>query len=149
VPGIIFDTNIWIAYEPADIPRSLLMPAVVMQELVAGASDAEAVKRYEAARKQYEHEGKLLVPTGEDWWQAGKIINALLRGLKSKAGGRTPRLHPDEKARIVRDVLIARIAHRAGALLVTDNLADFRRIKRFCNVRLQSGAEYFKRKAGS
>jgi predicted nucleic acid-binding protein len=149
VPGIIFDTNIWIAYEPADIPKSLVMPAVVMQELVAGASDTEAIKRYEAARKQYEKEGKFLVPTGEDWWQAGRVINSLLRGLKSKSGGRTPKLHPDEKQRIIRDVLIARIALRVGALLVTDNLADFRRIKRFCNVRLQSGQEYFKRKPGS
>jgi predicted nucleic acid-binding protein len=149
VPGIIFDTNIWIACKPADIPKSLIMPAVVMQELAAGAPDSKAIKRYEAARKQYEQEGKFLVPTGEDWWQAGRVINSLLRGLKSKSGGRTPKLHPDEKQRIIRDVLIARIALRVGALLVTDDLADFRRIKRFCNVRLQSGQEYFKRKSGS
>jgi predicted nucleic acid-binding protein len=149
VPGIIFDTNIWIAYEPTNIPKSLVMPAVIMQELVAGASDTEAIKRYEAARKQYEREGKFLAPTGEDWWQAGRILNSLLRGLKSKSGGRTPKLHPDEKQRLIRDVLIARIALRSGALLVTDNLADFKKIKRFCNVRLQSGSQYFKRNPGS
>lgn len=140
---IIFDTNIWIAYKPISIPKSLLMPAVVMQELVAGAPDAEAVKRYEAAWKEYEKEGKLLVPTGEDWWQAGKVINALLRGLKVKAGGKTPRLHPDEKQRIVRDVLIARIARRSGALLVTDNIADFERIHSYCRVRLTRGTDFF------
>ena len=148
MPGIIFDTNIWIAYEPVNLPKSLIMPAVVMQELVAGASDAEEVKRYASARKKYEQEGKYLVPTGEDWWEAGKVINALLRGLKSKAGGKTPKLHPDEKARIIRDVLIARIAIRAGALLVTNNTADFNKIKRFCKVRLQTGPEYFKNKPG-
>jgi predicted nucleic acid-binding protein len=149
VPGIIFDTNIWIAYEPINLPKSLIMPAVVMQELVAGASDAEAVKRYATARKKYEQEGKYLVPSGEDWWQAGKVINSLLRGLKSKAHGKTPKLHPDEKSRIVRDVLIARAAISAGALLVTDNLADFEQIKRFCKVRLQSGQEYFRGKPDS
>src|SRR5437868_5934687 len=119
------------------------MPAVVMQELVAGASDAEEVKRYATARKKYEQEGKYLVPTGEDWWQAGKVINSLLRGLKSKAHGKTPKLHPDEKSRIVRDVLIARTARRAGALLVTDNTADFVKIKPFCNVKIGGGKDYF------
>jgi predicted nucleic acid-binding protein len=145
----LFLTRTSIAYKPANLPGSLLLSAIVLEELVAGAVDAEEVKRYDAARKKFEKEGRLLVPTGEDWYLAGKVLNSLLRGLKSKAGGKTPKLHPDEKARIVRGVLIARVAHRAGALLVTDNLDDFNRIKRFCNVRLQSGQEYFKREPGS
>lgn len=149
MPGIIFDTNIWIAYKPTDIPRSLLMPAVIVQELAAGATDYAELKRIDTARKKYAAEDKLIVPTAEDWWLAGKIINSLLRGLKSKSGGKTPKLHPDEKQRIVRDVLIARAALSAGALLVTDNIADFEKIKRFCKVRLQSGSQYFKRKPTS
>jgi hypothetical protein len=32
---------------------------------------------------------------------------------------------------------------RAGTLLVTRNLRDFELIRRFCNVRLQSGPTYF------
>ena len=62
----------------------------------------------------HEKKGTLLVPSGEDWWLAGKVLNSLLRGLKSKAGGKTPRLPADEKQRIIRDVLIARTAKRAG-----------------------------------
>jgi predicted nucleic acid-binding protein len=124
------------------------MPAVILQELAAGATDSAELKRIDTARKKFAAEDKLIVPTEEDWWQAGKIINALLRGLKSKAGGKTPKLHPDEKQRIVRDALIARMAQRAGALLVTDNIADFKRIKRFCNVRFESGQQYFKRRPG-
>lgn len=81
--------------------------------------------------------------TGDDWLEAGKILNSLLRGLKSKRGGRTPRLHPLEKQRIIRDVLIARTVKRAGALLVTDDARDFKVIKQFCNLRIQSGREYF------
>ncbi|MEW6211751.1 MAG: hypothetical protein AB1631_25565 [Acidobacteriota bacterium] len=88
--AIIFDTNLWIAYQPVLIPKSLLMPAVVPQELVAGAPDAEAVKRYDAAKRQYEREKRLLVPTAEDWFLSGKVLNSLLRGLKSKQGGKTP-----------------------------------------------------------
>jgi predicted nucleic acid-binding protein len=88
-------------------------------------------------------EGTLLVPTGEDWWIAGKVLNSLLRGLKSRAQGRTPKLHPDEISRIVRDVLIARTARNAGVLLVTNNIRHFHQIKPFCDLRIISGTEFF------
>ena len=140
---IIFDTNIWIAYQPQTFPRSLHMSVVVLQELLAGAVDATDVKKQEAAKQQFEREGKLLVPTADDWIEAGKVLNSLLRGLKSKRGGKTPRLHPQDKQRIIRDVLIARTVKRIGALLVTDNAHDFKMIKQFCNVKSQSGREYF------
>ncbi|HJQ25154.1 MAG TPA: type II toxin-antitoxin system VapC family toxin [Blastocatellia bacterium] len=141
--AIVFDTNIWIAYRPEIFPKSLLMSVVVLQELVAGAPDSTGVKKYEAARRAYERENRLLVPTADDWFLAGKVLNSLLRGLKSERGGKTPKLHPDEKQRIIRDVLIARTARRVNALLITDNLDDFKRIKKFCDVRVQSGAEFF------
>ncbi len=86
------------------------------------------------------------MPNGEDWWLAGKVLNSLLRGLKSRQGGLTPRLPAAEKQRIIRDVLIARTTRRAGALLVTDNIKDFKMIARFCAVRTVAGAEYFSQK---
>jgi predicted nucleic acid-binding protein len=86
------------------------------------------------------------VPTGEDWWLAGKVLNSLLRGLKSKRGGLTPKLPAAEKQRIIRDVLIARTARRAGALLITDNVHDFKLIARFCLVRTMTGGQYFNRR---
>jgi predicted nucleic acid-binding protein len=116
---------------------------VAIQELTAGAVDKSDVQRWESAFKAHEKNGTLLVPTGEDWWLAGKILNSLLRGLKSKARGKTPRLHPDEKQRLIRDVLIARTVRSADALLVTNNVADFQMSKPFCNVRIKSGAQYF------
>ena len=141
--AIVLDTNIWIAYQPETFPKSLLMSVIVLQELVAGAPDHTGVKKYEAARKEYERENRLLVPTADDWFLAGKILNALLRGLKSERGGKTPKLHPNEKQRIIRDVLIARTVRRVNGLLITDNIDDFKRIKKFCNVRLQSGKAFF------
>ena len=145
MPIVTFDTSVFIAYKPAGLPAGFRMSAVVVQEMTAGAIDKSEVQFWNAARQLHEKEGTLLVPTGEDWWFAGKVINSLLRGLKSKARGRTPKLHPDLKSRIVRDVLIARTARAAGALLVTDNIADFEMIKQFCNVRMISGKAYFSR----
>lgn len=142
---VVYDTSIFIAYKPAIFPAGFLMSAVVLQELTAGANDKSDLQKLDAARRHYEREGKLLVPDGEDWWLAGKILNALLRGLKSQSGGLTPKLPYQEKQRIIRDVLIARTVHRAGALLVTNNLDDFRKIRRFCNVRISAGKEFFSR----
>ena len=141
--GIVFDTNIWIARQPQTLPSSLQMSVVVLQELIAGAADTTAVKKFEAAKKLYERENKLLVPTADDWLVAGRTINSMLRGLRSKHDGKTPRLPHQEKQRIIRDVLIARTVKRVGALLVTDDRKDFERIRRFCNVRVMSAHDFF------
>jgi len=119
------------------------MSVVVLQELIAGAADNTVVKKYEAAGRKYKQEGNLLVPTADDWVMAGRILNALLRGNKSKHRGQTPRLPDHEKQRIIRDVLIARSVKRIGATLVTNNLKDFKEIHRFCSLRIKSGNEFF------
>jgi predicted nucleic acid-binding protein len=142
--GIVFDTSVIIAYKPTAFPTGLLMSTIVLQELIAGAADKSEVQKWIAFYRFYEKQNKVLVPNGEDWCEAGRILNAMLRGLKSRAGGRTPKLQDSEKQSIIRDVLIARTVKRASALLVTDNVKDFERIKRFCSVRLIKGSEYFK-----
>lgn len=144
MPGVTYDTSIFIAYQPAVFPAGFLMSAVVIQELAAGALDKSHLQELDRVRRAYEKEGRLLVPNGEDWWLAGKVLNSLLRGMKSKREGRIPKLPAPEKQRIIRDVLIARTVRRAGAVLVTDNTSDFKMIRRFCAVRLLSGTQYFK-----
>ena len=140
---VLFDTSVFITYKPATLPAGFVMSAVVIQELASGAPDKSALQRLDAARMKYEKVGKLLVPTSEDWWLAGKVLNSLFRGLKSRKEGRTLRIATSEQQRIVRDVLIARTARRANAILVTDNIADFQKINRFCKVVLYKGSDYF------
>jgi predicted nucleic acid-binding protein len=138
----IFDTNIYIKYDV--IPNEkLLFSAVVLQEMTVGALDSNELREWEALRKGLEARNLLLIPNGEDWFLAGKVLNALLRGLKSKNKGKIPKLSPDEKQRIIRDVLIARTVKRENGRLVTDNIKDFELIKRFCNIKLISGKDYF------
>jgi len=84
-----------------------------------------------------------LVPNGGDWWLAGKVLNSLLRGLKKKSGGLTPKLSDSEKHRIISDVLIGVTARRAHATLVTDNLKDFAKIRYYCDVKVISADEFF------
>lgn len=137
-----YDTNVMIQYRPATFPAGFFMSAVVLQELTAGAKDAAAVRAYEQFRKHYESMDRLLVPTGEDWWLAGKVLNSLHRGLRSHKRGHVTAISKGEQQRILRDVLIALTARRAGTTVVTENISDFEKIRNFCNVRIVRPAEF-------
>jgi predicted nucleic acid-binding protein len=143
VPTVTFDTCIFITFKPLDVPKGFRLTAVVLQELTAGADDHAEVKAWNHVRLLAEKDKTLLVPTAEDWWTAGKILNFLQRRMKSPKSGKIPPLPKEQVHRIIRDVLIAVLAKRANAILVTDNLADFALIHRFCTVRLVSGDDFF------
>ncbi len=143
MPIITFDTCIFIRYDPPLKPKGFRMTAVVLHELTIGAADAHAVRRIESERRAYEREGILLVPNGEDWFIAGKVLNSLQRGRRAANKDKTPKISVNESIRIMRDVMIARTARRENALLVTDNVEDFEKISSFCKVRIVTGNEFF------
>jgi predicted nucleic acid-binding protein len=140
---VTYDSSVFIAYKP-DFPTSgFYLSAVVLQELVVGAPDKSGRKVLEVAYGVYKKKKLLLVPDDEDWWEAGKILNRIL--MNKREHGERPRLPPNKKQEIIRDILIARTAHKVKALVVTDNVNDFELIARYCQVKWESGAEYFKR----
>jgi len=143
MPVVIFDTCILIKYQPPHYPRGFRMSAVVLHELTVGAKDQGRLRELGTQRLQYERAGTLLVPNGEDWFLAGKVINSLQRGRKAANKGKTPKISADESRRIMRDVLIARSTKRENALLVTDNVSDFEKIASFCKVRAVTGKDFF------
>ncbi len=139
---ITFDTCIFITYQPLYLPKGFRLTAVVLQELTAGANDDKEVKYWNEVRRARKKDGTLLVPNDEDWWLAGKVLNSLQRALRGSNQGKIPKSDSVTIQRITRDVLIARTAKRAGAILVTDNTKDFELIKNFCNVKAISGKEF-------
>jgi predicted nucleic acid-binding protein len=142
MPKVTYDTNVFIDEKPAYLPAGFFMSAVVIQELAAGARDNSRLKELNDARRSYEKEGRLLVPTGEDWWFAGKILNSIARGLKSRSGGRGTGISKAEQQRILRDVLIARTAKRAGVIVITSDISDFAKIQRYCDVRVKHPSKF-------
>lgn len=143
MPIVTFDTCIVISRRSPFPSRGFRMSAVVIHELTTGADDNAEVRYWDSIRQEYEKDKKLLVPNGEDWFLAGKVLNSLQRGRKARNKGKTPKISAEESRRIMRDVLIARTARRENALLVTDNLADFEKISSFCKVRIVTGKEFF------
>lgn len=79
MPIVTFDTCIWIKYQPSEHPKGHRMTAVVLHELTVGSPDEKTVRKLETDRREYEREGTLLVPNGEDWFLAGKVLNSLQR----------------------------------------------------------------------
>ncbi len=94
MPLNTFDTCIFITYQPSYLPKGFRLTAVVLQELTAGANDDKEVKYWNEVRRAREKDETLLVPNGEDWWIAGKVLNSLQRAcgaiIKEKFLNRMP-----------------------------------------------------------
>lgn len=140
---VVIDTNVFIRHGFADLVERGPLSAVVLQEITAGAADGNAVRDLGVLGQKLERRGRLLVPNGEDWFYASKVLNALYHGLRSHRQGHTPAIPRQEQQRLVRDVLIARSAKRANAAVVTYNRGDFEKIRRFCNVQIRRPEEFF------
>jgi predicted nucleic acid-binding protein len=143
MPKVTYDSDVFMRRKPTNLPQGFYMSAVVIEELTAGAQDGSVLTELAAVLRSYAKENHLLVPTGEDWYEAGKVIYALQQGRKSKKTGDKPPMSPDLRCRIINDVLIARTAKRAGVTVVTYNARHFEMIRRYCNVKLIKAADYF------
>lgn len=143
MPKITYDSDVFMRIKPEKLPQGFYMSAVVIEELAAGAQDGSELRELSSARKRYEEADHLLIPTGEDWYEAGKVIYAFQQGNKSKKTGDKPKMSPDVRCRMINDVLIARTAKREGVEVVTYNMRHFEQIKRYCAVKLINAADYF------
>jgi predicted nucleic acid-binding protein len=100
---------------------NLLLHAVVVQELLAGAINQQARSRLERNLiTPLERRGRLLVPTYRAWKRAGEIIAALIQRRQLSVSG-VPRSFPN-------DALIAASCREHGVTLITHNQADFEKI---------------------
>jgi len=138
---VIFDTSIVIAYNLPDPGKWL--SAVVLEELVAGVVNKDEIQTWRAMMIVRLKEGRLLVPDHEDWFQAGRILNTILRNEKRLAADKkTPRFTEGQKQSLIRDVLIARTAKRRKLTVISDN-KDFPLIQRYYEFDWVSGKVFF------
>lgn len=76
-----YDTSVCISRKLTDftkMPHSFRLSAVAMMELIAGARDDSFRKFYEGTFAQYEKTNLLIIPNGDDWVLASKILYFLL-----------------------------------------------------------------------
>lgn len=138
---VLFDTSVVRAYRLTDLGQ--WVSAVVMQELVAGAVDKQEIQGLRTVMSARLKSGRLLVPDHEDWFQAGRVLNTILRNEKRlSTDKKTPRFSEGKKQSLIRDVLIARTAKRQKLTVISDN-KDFPLIQRYYEFDWVSGKEFF------
>lgn len=128
----LLDTNIYfhILHDPAYLARyraallrvapQTFLSSVVRFELVQGARGDLARARVGKAVEPLERAGRVIAPTHADWTQAGIIQ------------GRICDDHPSLRTKTLQnDLLIAYTARRIGAIVITENTADFDLIRRY------------------
>lgn len=103
----------------ADTP--IWLSAVVLEELYAGAL-GRVRKLVEKMERDFDGVNRILVPNLADWTQAGQVLARLAAKYGYEKIG---------QGRLANDALIAVSAARIGALVVTVNERDFRKLAEF------------------
>ncbi|HEV8711985.1 MAG TPA: type II toxin-antitoxin system VapC family toxin [Candidatus Binatia bacterium] len=98
------------------------LASIVIEELYAGALDAQAVRLVERYVRALERTGRIVAPTFRDWKEAGKLVAHLTR----KEPGRKPKVQ-----QMLNDILITLCARQIGATVFTFNHEDFVLIRRY------------------
>jgi predicted nucleic acid-binding protein len=117
VKPLVIDTSIWIDWARAERAellahtrnRILLMPAIVAMELLSGAKDRRTMRVVDRLLAPLVRNRRVVLPAYDDYALAGAVMADL--GWPS--------------SRRSNDVLIAVIARKTGAALLTANRADF------------------------
>lgn len=146
MPYFTYDTSTIISRNLTNLPSNILLSAVVLTEMMAGANDESTRKVFERTYENYRRDDTLIVPNDEDWLLAGKVLYWLTQERRRRSGGRgLPRLKPGASQRMALDVLLAVSARRWKAAVVTENWEDFKAIRRYCRVRVVRGSDFFKK----
>lgn len=103
------------------------LSSVVLEELHAGADDAQA-ETIEEMEREFDRRNRILVPTLADWTQTGRMLRRLAEKYGYEQIGR---------GRLTNDALIAASAARAGIRVLTANGRDFARLAEFCSLSWQ------------
>jgi len=141
-----YDTSVFISRKLTDfhdLPKNLVMSAVVLMELTASAHDDSRRKLYEQTFRRCQKDKLLIVPNEEDWLLTSKILFLLTHGRRRSQKGKLKRLPQGASQHLALDVLIAVSARRWNAQVVTENWADFKAIQRYCNTTIVRAANFF------
>jgi predicted nucleic acid-binding protein len=98
------------------------LSSIVVEELYAGALDAQAIGLVESYVGALERAGRVIAPTFQDWKEAGKLVARATRKETSRKS---------KVQQMLNDILLALCARRIGADLFTFNREDFQMIQRY------------------
>ena len=132
---VVFDTDLYIdwinvgRHEDLLLQRPFLryMSTVVLMELRAGAAGRGDQRLVERLYETFARTGRLLSPSPQTFWEAGRALLVLQR---------TFRYDLKKRFQMVNDTLIALSTRQIGATLITRNARDFQAIHEVVPFRL-------------
>jgi predicted nucleic acid-binding protein len=98
------------------------LSSIVVEELYAGALDAQAIGLVERYVGVLERAGRVIAPTFQDWKEAGKLVARATQKETSRKS---------KVQQMLNDILLALCARHIGADLFTFNREDFQLIQRY------------------
>lgn len=140
--NLLFDTSVWIDDLRHGVLRFVLphvrgryflwLDSVAAVELIAGCSTRRERRVVSGLIAPFERAGRMVTSTQRDFIRAAEALSKLRgAGLMLKNPGAA-----------LLDALQAANAVRIGALLVTENVSDFRKLGRFLPVSISSFSEF-------
>lgn len=140
---ILLDSNVYItgfnddafgaellAFHRAALPR-MVLSVVVLTELLVGASSADRERQLRRSIVEpFQSRRRIHVPTRQTW-ELSAAVDRRIRGL----GGFSASL---AQRSFFHDILIAASARELGAIVVTQNLADFTLIQSVLDFRFHA-----------
>lgn len=125
---VVIDANLYIDWVNVGRHQTVLfqrdavkyLSAVVMLELYAGAFSPRDRRLVRSVVTTFARAGRILVPSGNVYEDAGHVLRALKQSRRFEAAG---------SRSLVNDVLIALSARSIGATVVTSNARDFSAIR--------------------
>lgn len=110
--------------------KPLYFSAVVLNELMTACNDTKELRQYQKGWKDALTDKILIVPTIEDWFEAGRIQFLLAQERKQGAGGKSQKRAAKVKQELALDCLIAVSCNRENITVVTND-NDFWAIRRY------------------
>lgn len=110
--------------------KPLCFSAVVFNELMTACNNRTELKAYQKGWKDALADKILIVPTIEDWFEAGRIQFLLAQERKKDAGGKSPKRTAKVKQELALDCLIAVACARENITVITND-GDFWAIRRY------------------
>ena len=111
----------------ADFAPATFLSSVVLHELLVGSNTpAKARQVEESIARPLKRVGRVITPSHAAWESTGNAIARMARDEKLEL-----RTMPKS---LVHDFLIATSCSEAGVTVITDNEADFRRIRKYIRV---------------
>lgn len=110
--------------------KPLYFSAVVLTELMTACNSTKELRQYQKGWKDALADKILIVPTTEDWFEAGRIQFLLAQERKQDAGGKSLKRPAKIKQELALDCLIAVSCNRENITVVTND-NDFWAIRRY------------------